>query len=267
MINLLLAHPWLLVCYCTIIGLMIGSFANVCVYRIPRGESVAFPGSHCPRCHHAVAWFDNIPLISWLILRGLCRNCHGSISWRYPVLEALVGVSWGYLAWQIGTPSLLLGEGLLLFTLLWILTWIDLETMLLPDALTLPGIIIGIGFSYFDASFLGGHWLDSVIGAAAGYGFFWGVARIFLLTTGREGMGYGDFKLLAMLGAFMGWQALLFIIFASSVIGAVVGSVSLLLTRKGMGAQIPFGPFLALAGMIWFLWHRPLLEGYLQWMR
>jgi len=182
-------------------------------------------------------------------------------------LEGVVGASWGLLAWHIGSPSLLLAEGLLLFTLLWILTWIDLETMLLPDILTLPGIAIGIGFSCIDSSFLNGHWLDAVIGAAVGYGFFWSVARLFLLFTGKEGMGYGDFKLLAMLGAFMGWQALLFIIFASSVIGAVVGSASLLLARKGMGAQIPFGPFLALAGMIWFVWHQSIIAHYLHWMQ
>ncbi|MDQ6963390.1 MAG: prepilin peptidase [Mariprofundales bacterium] len=255
----------MLTLYCTLLGLIIGSFANVCVYRIPRGESVALPGSHCPRCHHEVAWYDNIPLLSWIILRGACRNCHGTISWRYPALEALVGISWGGLAWYIGSPSLLLGEGLLLFTILWILTWIDIETMLLPDILTLPGIIVGIGLSSFDGSFLHGHWLDALIGSAAGYLFFWGVARIFLLATGREGMGYGDFKLLAMLGAFMGWQSLLFIIFTSSIIGAVAGSLSLLMARKDISAQIPFGPYLAVAGMIWFLWHRPLLEGYLQW--
>lgn len=252
---------------CTLLGLIIGSFANVCVYRIPRGESVAFPGSHCPRCGHAVAWYDNIPLVSWLILRGKCRHCHGAIHWRYPLLEALVGGSWGLLAWHFGVPSPLLGEGLLLFTLLWILTWIDLETMLLPDILTLPGIAIGLGFSFWGGSFVGGHWPDAVIGAAAGYGFFWGVARLFLLLTGREGMGYGDFKLLAMLGAFMGWQALPFVIFASSVIGAVIGSLALLLARKGLRAEIPFGPYLALAGMIWFVWHAPLLHGYLRWMR
>ncbi|MDX8409158.1 MAG: A24 family peptidase [Mariprofundales bacterium] len=174
----------------------------------------------------------------------------------------LVGLSWGYLGWHIGQPSLPLAEGLILFTMLWILTWIDLETMLLPDILTLPGIAIGLAFATMD-----GSWFNAIIGAAAGYGFFWSVARLFLFATGKEGMGYGDFKLLAMLGAFMGWQALLFIVFFSSVIGAVVGAISLALARKGMGTQIPFGPFLALAGMVWFLWSEPILQAYLHYLR
>ncbi len=254
---------WLLIFSCGLFGLVIGSFANVCVHRIPRGESVVVPGSHCPACNHALAWYDNIPVLSWLLLNGACRYCHATISSRYPLLEATMALAWGLLAWHYAAPSLLLAEALLLFTLLWILTWIDLETMLLPDLLTLPGIAVGIGFSFLDGSLLHGAWLDSVIGAAVGYGFFWGVARLFLLCTGREGMGYGDFKLLALLGAFMGWQSLLFIVFASSAIGAVIGSLSLLLARRGIRAEIPFGPYLALAGMIWFLWHQPILRAYL----
>lgn len=244
-------------------GLIVGSFANVCVHRIPRGESVVTPASHCPACGHALAWYDNIPLVSWLLLRGACRYCRTPISARYPLIEATMAAAWGGLAWHFGTPSLLLAEGLLLFTLLWILTWIDLETMLLPDLLTLPGIVVGLLFSACDGSLLHGRWLDGVIGAAAGYGFFWGVARLFRLATGREGMGYGDFKLLALIGAFMGWQALPFVIFASSLLGALLGTLFLLLARRGLRAEIPFGPYLALAGMVWFLWHEPILTAYL----
>ncbi|MDQ6951591.1 MAG: prepilin peptidase [Mariprofundales bacterium] len=262
MIEILSLHPWLLAINCAVLGLIVGSFANVCVYRIPRGESIAFPGSHCPSCGHDLAWYDNIPLLAWLLLRGHCRYCQGKIHWRYPLLEALVGLSWGYLGWHIGQPSLALAEGIILFTMLWILTGIDLETMLLPDILTLPGIAIGLGFAAID-----GSWPDAAIGAVAGYSFFWIVARLFLFTTGKEGMGYGDFKLLSMLGAFMGWQALPFIVFFSSVIGAVVGAASLALARKGMGTQIPFGPFLALAGMVWFLWGDAILRTYLHYLR
>ncbi|MDX8407632.1 MAG: prepilin peptidase [Mariprofundaceae bacterium] len=245
---------------CGLFGLVFGSFANVCVYRIPRRESVAFPGSHCPGCNHAIDWFDNIPLLSWLWLKGRCRHCGGSIAWRYPLLELLMGISWAFLAWHFGpTPQLLMA--LVLFFLLWVLTVIDLETGLLPNALTFPGIVIGLAFSWW----LGDGWqglLDAGLGAVAGYAVFWLVARIFLLLTGREGMGYGDFKLLAMLGAFMGWQALPFIVFASSLVGAVLGSVFLLLARRGLRAEIPFGPYLALAGMIWLLWGEPLLDWY-----
>lgn len=242
-----------------LIGLIFGSFANVCVHRIPLRQSVAFPASHCPHCDHAIDWFDNIPLFSWLWLRGRCRHCSHPIAWRYPLLELLMGVSWAFLAWHFG-PTLQCLEALVLFFLLWVLTVIDLETGLLPNALTFPGMALGLVFSWL----LGGQegLIDGVIGAIAGYGIFWGVARIFLLLTGREGMGYGDFKLLAMLGAFMGWQALPFVIFASSLVGAVIGSLFLLLSRRGLRAEIPFGPYLALAGMAWFIWGQELLAWY-----
>lgn len=237
-------------------GLVFGSFANVCVHRIPRGESVAFPGSRCPACQHAIAWYDNIPLISWLLLGGRCRHCKAAIAVRYPVLEVLMGISWAWLAWHYGlTPQLL--QALVLISMLWILTLIDLETGLLPNVLTLPGIVIGLGFAWWL-----GDPLDAVIGAVAGYGVFWLVARLFLLVTGREGMGYGDFKLLAMLGAFMGWQALPFIIFFSSMVGAVVGSLLLLGAGKHLRAEIPFGPYLAGAGMVWFIWGHGILHWY-----
>jgi len=246
----------LLISFIGILGLIFGSFANVCVYRIPRRESVSFPGSHCPNCQHEIDWHDNIPVLAWLWLRGRCRHCRMPISWRYPVLELLMGVSWAALAWHFG-PTLVLLEALVLFFLLWVLNFIDLETGLLPDVLTFPGIALGLVFSWWL-----GDWQDGLIGAIVGYGIFWLVARVFLLLTGREGMGYGDFKLLAMLGAFMGWQALPFIVFASSLVGAVVGSAFLLLARRGFRAEIPFGPYLALAGMVWFLWGREILYWY-----
>jgi len=244
-----------------VLGLMFGSFANVCVHRIPQGLSVVSPGSRCPSCGSAIAWYDNIPLISWLLLGGKCRSCKAPISIRYPILELLMGVSWAGLAWRYGmTP--LFAQALVLATLLWILTLIDLETFLLPNVLTFPGIAIGLLFSWHF-----GYWQDALIGAIAGYGLFWLVARIFLMVTGREGMGYGDFKLLSMLGAFMGWQALPFIVFASSLVGAVFGTIFLLLARKGLRAEIPFGPYLAAAGMIWYLWGNDILNWYVGLMR
>jgi leader peptidase (prepilin peptidase)/N-methyltransferase len=235
---------------------MFGSFANVCVYRIPRSESIVFPGSHCPVCHHHIAARDNIPLFSWLLLAGKCRHCSASISWRYPLLELLMGLSWGVLAWHYGANLILL-QALSLFFLLWVLVFIDLENGLLPDVLTFPGIALGLGFSLWL-----GDWQASLIGAVAGYGLFWLVARIFLWATGREGMGYGDFKLLAMLGAFMGWQALPFIVFVSSVLGMFVGGLFLLLVRRGLRTEIPFGPYLAVAGMVWFVWSENILAWY-----
>lgn len=243
-----------------VLGLLFSSFANVLVYRIPRGESIVWPGSRCPHCANSLAWFDNVPLLSWLLLGGRCRYCHESISGRYPLLELLMAVSWTYLAWYIG-PQWLLAEALALFFLLWVLSFIDLETGLLPDALTYPGMILGLMFAVPT-----GHAADSLLGLCAGYGVFWLVGRVFLMLTGKEGMGHGDYKLLAMLGAFMGWQALPFIVFVSSFVGAIAGSIILLLSRRGLRAEIPFGPYLALAGMIWFLWHEPVLAWYLDLM-
>jgi len=168
-----------------------------------------------------------------------------------------MGTSWAALAWYFG-PSAALLEALVLFFLLWVLSVIDIETGLLPNVLTFPGIALGLAFSWWL-----GDWQDGLIGAVAGYGIFWLVARVFLLATGREGMGYGDFKLLAMLGAFMGWQALPFIIFASSLVGAVAGSVFLMLSKRGFRAEIPYGPYLALAGMAWFVWGGDILLWYM----
>lgn len=168
-----------------------------------------------------------------------------------------MGVSWGLLAWHFGlTPEL--AVAITLFFLLWVLSFIDLETGLLPNVLTYPGIALGLIFSWWL-----GDWQDALIGTIAGYGIFWLIARLFLLLTGREGMGYGDFKLLAMLGAFMGWQALPFIILVSSVVGTIVGVIFLLLAKKGLRAEIPFGPYLAVAGMIWFVWGEQVLNWYL----
>ncbi|MDQ6959054.1 MAG: A24 family peptidase [Mariprofundaceae bacterium] len=240
-----------------LLGLVFGSFANVLVYRLPRGESIVSPGSRCPSCGHALSWYENIPLASWLVLRGHCRHCDEAISIRYPLLELCLGLTWGYMAWHFGWEMELV-TALIFSMMLWVLTWIDLETGLLPDVITLPGIAIGIVFGM-----VLGHLQDSVIGAVAGYSLFWLVARVFLLLTGREGLGYGDFKLLAMLGAFLGWQALPFVIFISSFCGAVIGSIYLLLTRKHVRAQIPFGPYLAASGMIWLLWGSDLLRWYL----
>ncbi len=245
---------------CALAGLIFGSFANVLVHRLPRGQSIVRPGSRCPACGHALSWFENIPVLSWLALGGRCRSCRARIPVRYPLMELGLGLLWGYLGWRFGwRPELAMA--LTLSFLLWTLTWIDLETTLLPDALTLPGVALGLAFAWWL-----GDWRASLIGAVAGYGIFWLVARVFLLLTGREGMGYGDFKLLAMLGAFLGWQALPFVIFLASVSGAIIGGLWLWLTRESARAPIPFGPFLAAAGMVWMLWGRALLGWYLDRM-
>lgn len=243
-----------------VFGLLFGSFANVCVHRIPLGQSIVSPRSRCPQCLEEIAWYDNIPVFSWLILGRKCRHCSAPISIRYPLLELSMGLFWASIAWFYPPspyPGVLLFQAITLVSILWILTLIDLETFLLPDAITLPGIVIGLVFAW-QLDYLN----DALIGTIAGYSIFWLVARLFLLTTGREGMGQGDFKLLAMLGAFMGWQALPFIIFLSSLTGAVIGSIALLLTKKGLRAEIPYGPYLAAAGIIWFFWSAHILHWY-----
>ncbi|MDX8382608.1 MAG: prepilin peptidase, partial [Ghiorsea sp.] len=239
-----------------IFGLLFGSFSNVCVHRIPLGESIVSPGSRCPNCRTDIAWYDNIPVLSWLWLGRKCRHCSIPITFRYPLLELSMGLAWGVLAW-LYPPGLFLVQAIVLVSLLWILTLIDLETFLLPDVLTLPGIAIGLLFAWQM-----GYIMDALIGAVAGYAVFWLVARAFLLATGREGMGQGDFKLLAMLGAFMGWQALPFVVLLSSVTGAVMGSLTLLWAKKGLSAEIPYGPYLALAGMVWFFNGNAILDWY-----
>jgi len=241
----------------SIMGLMFGSFFNVCVHRIPRRESIVTPGSHCPKCDHAIAWYDNIPLFSWLLLRARCRYCQQTIAIRYPILELVVGISWGALAAHFGL-SLVLVQALVLVSLLWILSWIDLETGLLPDALTYPGMLLGLVFAW-----LFGFLPEALVGCVAGYACFWLVGKVFFMVTGKQGMGHGDYKLLAMLGAFMGWQALPFIVFLSSFVGAIVGGLWLWLSQRGAQAQIPFGPYLALAGILWFLWGPDILDAYL----
>ncbi len=242
---------------CGVLGLVFGSFANVLVWRLPRGESVVRPGSRCPSCGHALAWFENIPVLSWLALGGRCRACRARIPLRYPLLELGLGALWGWLGWHFGwTPEL--ARALVLSFWLWTLTWIDLETGLLPDALTFSGMALGLAFSWWM-----GDWRAALTGMAAGYGVFWLVAWLFLRITGREGMGHGDFKLLAMLGAFLGWQALPFIIFLASATGAAVGALWLWATRESARAPVPFGPFLAGAGMVWLLWGPALFGWYL----
>lgn len=243
-----------------VFGLMVGSFANVCVHRLPRGESIIRPRSHCPRCRHAIAWYDNIPVISFLWLRRHCRHCQAIIPWRYPLLELSMASVWVYLVWHFGVSVQLL-PALTLASMLWMLAFIDIEYGLLPDALTLPGIAAGIAFNLWL-----GDPLASVVGAAGGYASFWLVAKAFLWLRGMEGLGYGDFKLLAMLGAFFGWQALPFIVFAAAASGAMIGGLYLIISRQHARIPIPFGPYLAAAGMLWLLWGPGWLQAYLDWV-
>ena len=232
-----------------VFGLLIGSFLNVCIHRWPRNRSVVKPRSHCVRCRKMIPWYDNIPLLSWLILGGRCRYCKAPISWQYPLVELLTALASAAIAWKFGFGwPLALG---LVFT--WTLiaaAGIDVRTQLLPDQLTLPLLWIGLLISLVPVFVTPDA---AIIGAAIGYLSLWSVYWLFKLATGKEGMGYGDFKLLGALGAWMGAMSLLPIVLLSSLIGAIVGGAVLALRGQDRTTPIPFGPFIAAAGWVWFL--------------
>jgi len=268
---------------CGLLGICIGSFLNVVIFRLPKmmenewqsqllefkGDTpsqpsppynLATPRSRCPSCSRTIGWQDNIPLVSYfLILRGKCRHCGTRISLRYPLIEALTGIATAFTVWHFGPTQQAVAAVLLLWALL-TLTFIDLDTQLLPDSITLPLLWLGLLFN-LEASFTDLH--SAVIGAMAGYLVLWSVFWLFKLATGKEGMGYGDFKLLAALGAWLGWQMLPAIILLSSVVGAVIGILLMIFARHGRNVPIPFGPYLAIAGLIALFWGKTLNESYL----
>lgn len=266
-----------------LLGLCVGSFLNVVIHRLPKimeqewraqcaelqgvaapatdeTLSLSMPRSRCPTCGHQITATENIPLISYLlILRGKCSGCHTPISPRYPVIEAITGLISAYVAWYFG-PTLQAAGALVLVWALIALAAIDLDTQLLPDSITLPLLWFGL------AANLWGAFTDlpsAVIGAMLGYLALWSVFWLFKLATGKEGMGYGDFKLLAALGAWLGWQMLPAIILLSSVVGAAVGITLIVVTRHGRNVPIPFGPYLAAAGGIALFWGAKITQTYL----
>jgi leader peptidase (prepilin peptidase)/N-methyltransferase len=221
--------------------------------------SLARPRSRCPQCGHSISALENIPVISWLLLRGRCKGCAAPISLRYPLIEALTGLLFAFAAWHFGFTAAGLGALVLIAALL-SLTAIDFDTQLLPDDITLPLLWIGLALNAFNVYT---DLKSAVIGAMAGYLSLWGVYWLFKLFTGKEGMGYGDFKLLAALGAWLGWQMLPLTIMLSSLVGAVVGIALMAFARHGRNVPIPFGPYLAAAGAIALVWGKPLTRAYL----
>ena len=241
------------------LGSIIGSFANVCIYRIPKGQSVVAPRSRCPRCERPIAGFDNVPVLSWLILRGRCRSCRAPISIRYPLVELANGGLWLGLLIVHG-PSVSTVVLALLSTALLVLALIDLEHQILPDVITLPGIVLGVGCSFLPQWPVGP--LVAIAAAAGGFLVFWGVAAAYRISRGVDGLGQGDWKLAALLGAFFGWQMLLFIVFAASIGGTAVGLV--LATRRSAGLKhaLPFGTFLGFAAILAMFVGSPTLRWY-----
>lgn len=280
---------------------MVGSFLNVVIYRLPKmmerewhaqcaeltaqtaegslqssgvpagvplagsaegspSYNLVVPRSACPHCGHMIGALENIPVISYLLLRGKCKGCGAHISMRYPIVELVSGLLSGFAAWHFGFGLAALGALLFIWTLL-ALTFIDFDTQLLPDDITLPllwaGLLLNLSRTYTDLQ-------GAVIGAIAGYLALWSVYWLFKFATGKEGMGYGDFKLLAAIGAWLGWQMLPLVILTSSLVGAVVGITLIVAARHGRNVPIPFGPYLAGGGLIALFWGQTLTQSYLQ---
>ena len=233
-----------------LMGAAIGSFLNVCIRRLPAGESLVFPPSHCPKCHHPIKFYDNIPIISYLALRGRCRNCREIISLQYPLVELLTAVMALLLFWKFGLTWKFLFSFVFACALI-IITFIDFEHQIIPDIITLPGIPV---FFLMAVLAMGVPWWDALLGILIGGGILYAIAFGYELIAKREGMGGGDIKLLAMLGAFFGWKSLFFIFLVSSFLGAIVGISVMLIKGKDMKYAVPFGPFLSLAALAYIFW-------------
>ena len=279
--ELLHAEPAIFTGLVFLFSLLVGSFLNVVIHRLPkmmeaewhaqcaelRGEAVPdtprynlwLPRSACIKCGHPITALENIPVLSWLWLRGRCSACRTPISARYPLVELLTALLSAAVAWKWGVSMQTLGALFLVWTLV-ALAFIDLDTTLLPDSLTLPLVWLGLLFN------LGGYFAslpDAVIGAIAGYGVLWSVYWLFKLATGKEGMGFGDFKLLAAIGAWLGWQMLPVTLLLSSVVGAVIGVAMIVLVKHDRRVPIPFGPYLAGGGLVALFFGADLAQAYL----
>ncbi len=247
-----------LVIIAVILGLVLGSFFNVCIYRIPRDLSVVSPASHCPNCGHVLPFWLNVPLLTYLFLRGRCFFCHKSISLQYPLVEAFTGLLFGIAALRFGLSPALVGAWLLI-SLLVPITFIDLEHQIIPDRFSLMGIVLGLSGAWWWVPM---PWWESFLGAFLGWLSLWLVATGYYYATGRDGMGGGDLKLLAMLGAFLGYKALLPIILLSSLSGALIGLGLVLWKGKDGRYAIPFGPFLAAGGVLYLFIGPQMVELY-----
>ena len=240
-----------------LLGLCIGSFLNVVIYRLPRGQSLATPPSRCRNCGYLLRWYDNIPVLSWLSLRARCRNCGTPVHWQYPVVELITGAVFLLVVWLTPVSPLLFAR-LLLVCILIALFGIDLEHQILPNSITLPGIIVGIIFSVFGPPGI----RDSIIGALLGAGILYAIAGAYYLWRREEGMGMGDVKMLAMIGAFLGWKAVLVTLVLSSFSGAIIGMLLMALQKGNMKFALPFGTFLAVGAVFAMLVGDPLVAWY-----
>jgi len=247
------------VLFAFVFGAIAGSFLNVCIFRLPREESVVHPPSHCLQCNHKIRWYDNIPLFSYLLLKGKCRSCKAAISKQYPLVELLNGLLTAALFYRFGI-SVTFAALFLFCSALVVIIFIDLEHQIIPDEISLSGIVIGFIFSFI---LPWQSWLNSLLGILLGGGSLFLVAWGYEKLTGKEGMGGGDIKLLAMMGAFLGWKAVPFIIFISSLAGSIIGISIMLICKKDSKLAIPFGPYLAFAAILYVFYGRQIIHWYL----
>jgi len=248
---------WIAPLFALLFGACVGSFLNVCIYRLPRGESLAWPGSRCTSCGRALSWYENIPILSWVTLRGRCRTCRAPVSVMYPIVEAVTALTFlgGYLLYGL-TP---LGLVRVLFACALIVLFVtDLQHKILPNAITLPGIVVGFVCSLF----LPPGWRDSLIGLAVGGGVLYAIAEGYYRIRGQEGLGMGDVKLLAMIGAFLGWKLVLLTLVFASFSGSIVGVAMIASKRGDLKYALPFGTFLAIGAALSAAWGTPIVDWY-----
>jgi leader peptidase (prepilin peptidase)/N-methyltransferase len=251
-------HEWSLYLVVGTFGALVGSFLNVCIFRLPRGESIAWPGSHCPSCAHAIGFYDNIPLLSYLWLGGRCRACRTPISIRYPLVEAVNALGYLAIVWYFG-PTWTAALYALLFSALVVVTGTDLSHKIIPNVITLPGMVVGLLGA---ATVLPVGVINSVVGLTVGGGLLWLLAWLSPYLFGKEGMGGGDIKLLAMIGAFLGWKPALLTIMIGSLTGSIIGISLIALRITKRDDYIPFGPFLVLGALLSLFFAQPLLDWY-----
>jgi leader peptidase (prepilin peptidase)/N-methyltransferase len=261
-----------------VLGAMVGSFLNVCVYRMPRNLSIVKPRSRCPKCERNIKWFDNIPIVSWLALGAKCRNCGEPISWQYPLVEAITGTLFVFVYVRfdltIATPIYMA-----LAASLVVVTFVDLTDWTIPNEITIPGVFAGIGCSllamvYPESGLLIDDPIQAIIGAVVGFAILYGMDKAALLLLGKRGMGFGDVKLMAMLGAFLGWQSVILILVVAAFLGSGVGLTVIWLKRgkrsdaEGMatGTYLPFGPYLAVGGVTALLVGADIIEAYTNYL-
>jgi leader peptidase (prepilin peptidase)/N-methyltransferase len=242
-----------------ILGLIVGSFSNVCIYRIPRNESIAYPASHCPKCHSNISPKDNIPLLSYILLKGRCRNCKSKISIQYPIVELLTGLIYLiiYLIYDLSIQTLIY---IILASALIIISFIDLNEQIVPDVISLPGIVLGFIISFFVPYI---SFVNSALGILAGGGIILIIGLAGSVIFKKEAMGGGDVKLAAMIGAFLGWRYSIISLFLGFFLGAIVGIILILSKIKSREDVVPFGPFIVLGSLITLLWGEKILSWYL----